>query len=401
MHMKGIMVPPLRRRAWHLWFLCIFAVGLMGWWTADVMSGPALTQSAVYEEWPLTDFSRRTVDLREIISGGPPKDGIPAIDHPTFVSFHEAGRWLHPREPVITLEVANEACAYPLQILIWHEIVNDRIAGVPVAVTFCSLCNAAVVFDRRVSGQVLDFGTTGKLRLSDLVMYDRQTESWWQQISGEGIVGRYAGTELRRLNASIVAYEDFKNAFPRGKVLSRATGFARPYGKNPYRGYDRVGDIPFLFDHPVDKRLPPMERVISMQHNAVQRIYPFSVFKHEPVINDQLDDLPVVIFSRGGTLSVLDEATIEGSRSVSSATAFIRRLDGRVLRFEARMGRLYDVEPGSEWNLLGRSVAGPLAGARLMPADSGVHFAFAWLAFNPDTEIYGADRKASAGGKGP
>jgi hypothetical protein len=217
-------------------------------------------------EWPRTDFSRATVKLEEIRSGGPPKDGIPALDAPRFVSIQGADDWLDPREPVIVVQGQSRARAYPLQILIYHEIVNDTFEGLPISVTFCPLCNASIVFDRRVDDQVLDFGTTGKLRKSDLVMYDRQTESWWQQFTGTGIVGQYAGTELRQVPSQIVAYEDFKAAYPSGEVLSRSTGYWRSYGRNPYRGYDRVGDKPFLYFDRLDGRLPAMMRVLGVIH---------------------------------------------------------------------------------------------------------------------------------------
>ncbi|MFQ5799057.1 MAG: DUF3179 domain-containing (seleno)protein, partial [Bacteroidota bacterium] len=165
-------------------------------------------------EWQRTDFTKSSVDLDEIMSGGPPKDGIPPIDKPLFVSFDEADSWLAAVEPVIGLDIDGEARAYPLQILTWHEIVNDIIADTPVSVTFCPLCNAAIAFDRRVEHEgkmlVLDFGTTGKLRKSDLVMYDRQTESWWQQFTGEAIVGELTGTELTLLAAPLISYKQFR-----------------------------------------------------------------------------------------------------------------------------------------------------------------------------------------------
>ena len=134
---------------------------------------------------------------REILSGGLPKDGIPAIDEPQFVSVDEADAWLQPQEPVILVEVEGDACAYPIQILMWHEIVNDTIGRVPVVVTYCPLCNTGIAFERTFDGQVLDFGTTGRLRYSNLVMYDRQTQTWWQQASGEasrGIRRNWAAT---------------------------------------------------------------------------------------------------------------------------------------------------------------------------------------------------------------
>jgi len=340
-------------------------------------------------EWPRTDFAKRTVKLEEIESGGPPKDGIPPIDRPRFDSVALAGKWLDPREPVIAVEIDGRARAYPLSILIWHEIANDRLGETPIAVTFCPLCNASIVFDRRVGGKELDFGTTGKLRLSDLVMYDRQTQSWWQQFTGSGIVGRYAGTKLRTIASQIVAFDDFRAAYPQAQVLSRATGYTRPYGNNPYRGYDRIDQSPFLLTQAPDPRLPPMERVINVSAKGVHRIYPFGAFEREPVINDSVAGEPVLILSKEGTLSVLDASEIAEARRIPSATAFSRRLEGRTLEFTMRGGKVYDRQTDSQWSVLGHAVAGPLAGRRLAPLDSGVHFAFAWLAFNPQTEIYG------------
>ncbi|MBI2320097.1 MAG: DUF3179 domain-containing protein [Betaproteobacteria bacterium] len=345
-------------------------------------------------EWPRTDFSQHTVPLMEIQSGGPSKDGIPAIDHPLFVAADEAANWIDRREPVIVFEWNGDARAYPLQILMFHEIVNDNVGGAPVAVTFCPLCNASIVFDRRIEGTVLDFGTTGKLRKSDLVMYDRQTESWWQQFTGKGIVGRYAGATLAQRASTIAAFEEFRRAYPRGRVLSRQTGFVRPYGRNPYRGYDRVGDMPFLFKDPVDSRLPAMERVLGVSLAGKTRVYPFAALLATPIINDEVGGAPVAVFSREGLLSVLDAELIRDSRRIPAAAGYSRKLRERVLSFERRDGRILDRETGSEWDIFGRAVAGPLKSARLTPVDSGVHFAFAWLAFNPQSEVYAAPAQA-------
>jgi hypothetical protein len=348
----------------------------------------ALGQSmADRREWPKTDFAKRTVELSEIESGGPPKDGIPAIDRPRFVGANAARAWLKPMEPVIVLRMGRDVRAYPIQILMFHEIVNDTVEGVPVAVTFCPLCNASMVFARRIAGQELDFGTTGRLRHSDLVMYDRQTESWWQQFTGRGIVGHYAGTELVRVPSEIVAFEDFRAAHPGGLVLSRETGFGRPYGRNPYAGYDRIDQVPFLLATKPDGRLPPMERVLSVSAGGKHRLYPLSLLERHPVSNRELDGLPYVVFAKSGMASPLDRDQIAQGRPIPAATAFQRRLESRVLAFELREGRTLDRETGSEWNILGEAISGPLKGARLAPVDSGVHFAFAWLAFNPESDI--------------
>ncbi len=217
----------------------------------------ALARQSADEGWS-TDFSRRNVSLAEFQSGGPPRDGIPAIDRPKFVDVEAADVWMADREPVILVEHGGETRVYPIQILIWHEIVNDEIGGTPVAATFCPLCNTAIVFDRRVAGETLDFGTTGKLRNSDLVMYDRQTQSWWQQFGGKALVGRHAGERLEQLPARIVGWGEARRTFPAARVLSRDTGHSRDYGQNPYEGYDDVDTPPFFAAaNDDDGRLPP------------------------------------------------------------------------------------------------------------------------------------------------
>jgi hypothetical protein len=167
-----------------------------------------------FDAWPETDFENAIVDLSEIISGGVGRDGIPAIDDPAFLPA-TGETALGPREPVLTYAPEGEpARAYPLRYLTWHEIVNDTVAGVPVAVTFCPLCNTALVFDRRVEGGVLTFGVSGNLRHSDMVMFDRETESWWQQATGQGIVGHHAGTRLTPLVSWVESWESFLAATP-------------------------------------------------------------------------------------------------------------------------------------------------------------------------------------------
>jgi len=218
------------------------------------------------QAWPKTDFSKSLVPFDEIQSGGPEKDGIPSIDHPRFSLASETS-YLSETEPVISLYYNKIARAYPLQILIWHEIVNDTLGDTPVAVTYCPLCNAAIVFDRRYKGQILEFGTTGKLRNSNLVMYDRSTGSWWQQFTGLAIIGTYAGKKLNKLPARLESFEKFKKRFPNGFVLNRPTKFSRAYGQTPYIRYDRSAK-PFLYDGQLPTNIAPMARVIAIDDQA-------------------------------------------------------------------------------------------------------------------------------------
>ncbi|GJL81097.1 MAG: hypothetical protein DHS20C01_07310 [marine bacterium B5-7] len=357
--------------------------------TAMMLLSSLVQAASMFESrWPDTDFSRQSVDLSEIMSGGPPKDGIPAVDQPQFIDLDEAAKWIEPLEPVILLRLGNEVKAYPLQILIYHEIVNDTIDGIPVAVTFCPLCNAAIVFDRRLAGTLFDFGTTGLLRNSDLIMYDRQTESWWQQFSGQAIVGEKTGSVLTILPAEIVSFKAMAERYPLVQVLSRDTGHSRPYGHNPYPGYDRIDQRPFLFQGPIDSRLPAMERVFGVRHGQMRRIYPFSAFEHQPVINDRIGDLALLVLATDKVRSALDSEMIGEGRLINNVVAYSRQVDGQVLTFERSGEFLVDTQTGSLWNRFGEAIEGDLKGRSLQLIEGGSHFAFSWLAFNPDVEIY-------------
>ena len=357
-------------------------------WEPDPDFREALRGASFDTRGWLTDFSRHSVPFQEIFSGGPPRDGIPPIDNPKFATLEEGDEFLGPLEPAISFELNGEAKAYPLQILIWHEIVNDVVGGTPVAVTFCPLCNSAIVFDRRLDGVTHRFGTTGNLRNSDLIMWDRETESWWQQFTGEGIVGELTGKKLTFLPATIISWEAFKNANPDGQVLSRDTGFSSNYGENPYVGYDRVDNPPFLFFGDLDGRLPPKERVVSVTVGEVDAAFPFSVLEKERAVNHKVGDRNLAVFFKPGTVSALDGRLIRDSDDIGAAGLYDARLDGRVLTFEFDGGEIVDAQTGSSWNILGQAVSGPLIGRKLEPIAHTNSFWFAIGAFKPDSKIY-------------
>lgn len=342
-----------------------------------------------------TDTSKRSIELSELRAGGPPKDGIPSIDDPTFIAPAEAEAWLQPQEPVVALDIGGEARAYPLQILTWHEIVNDEVGGVPVAVTFCPLCYSAVAFDRRVAtpagARTLAFGVSGFLRRSDLVMFDRETESLWQQITGEALVGELTGTQLTLIPAQIVSFAQFRAAYPDGGVLSRATGFDRDYGRNPYAGYDDIDDHPFLYDGPTDDRLRPMEKVVALKLEGAEKAYPYALTRERRAVNDEAGGVPLVVFHAPGAVSALDAARIAESKAAGSTGVFDRRADGRTLTFRYGDEQFVDEQTGSRWDVTGRAVTGPLAGTQLRRLPHGDYFAFAWFAFKPETALYGSE----------
>jgi hypothetical protein len=336
-----------------------------------------------------TDFSKHTIPYSEILSGGPPKDGIPAVDDPKFVSVEEADEWIGPQEPVALFQVGDDARAYPLQILMWHEIVNDTIGDMPVTVTFCPLCNTVIAFDRRLDDKVLDFGTTGRLRFSNLIMYDRQTETWWQQATGDAVAGELVGRQLNFLPAQLISWEDFKATYPEGEVLSRETGFNRRYGQNPYSGYDNINQSPFLYRGPeTPGQLLPMARVITVELGDEAVAYPYDVIQEMPAINDTVDDKPIAVFWEAGTASALDTGAIASGRDVGTGNTFSRELDGQTLTFQDDGEKITDEQTGSEWNILGQAVSGELAGSQLEPVVNVNHFWFSWAAFRPETRIF-------------
>jgi Protein of unknown function (DUF3179) len=269
-----------------------------------------------------TDFARHSVPLREFQSGGPGKDGIPALDRPRFLPAAEVG-FLRPREPVIALTLAGHARAYPLQILTWHEIVNDVVAGVPVAVSFCPLCNTAIAFDRRVDGRTLSFGTTGNLRNSDLVMYDRQTESWWQQFGGEGVVGRYAGARLRVLPGADPRLGQFPRPAPLRPRPLAPDRLQPPLRREPVRRLRRRFQPALLPDSqrgrqtaaaegarrvPRARRLGGRDPVLDAGEEAARR---GDVAGHRFEVRWQ-----------GGVSSALDSSEIASGRDVGAAQVF-------------------------------------------------------------------------------
>lgn len=347
-----------------------------------------LFQRQIRRPWTKTDFSKHVVPLRQFERGGPPPDGIPPLDRPRVTTIAAADRYLTPRDPVIAVSIRGHARAYPLRILVWHEIANDVLGQRPIAVTYCPLCNSALVYDRRVGGRVLRFGTTGVLRGSDLVMWDRRTQSWWQQIGGRALVGAYAGTRLRPIAAETLSWAQFKRRYPHGDVLSERTRFDRPYGTNPYLGYDAPGGQPLYSTLRTDPRLPALERVAAVSSGGRTIVAPFSALARQHVVQARVGSRPIAILYDRRVLSVLDAARIADSREVGTAAAFDRRMRDRALDFApAGPGRFTDRQTGSAWDLTGRAVSGPLAGAHLRPLRTDDQFWFGVAAFYPRARL--------------
>jgi hypothetical protein len=340
--------------------------------------------------WPKTDFTKHSFPLTEIKTGGIPKDGIPSISRPRLESIKRARKWIAEDEPVlVVVSDDGDARAYPLQILIYHQIVNDTFQGNPILVTFCPLCNSGLVMSRRLGSKTLTFGTSGFLRNSGLIMFDRQTESWWQQFTGTSIVGEYTGQELSIDHSTLlISFSQFSKRYPKSKVLSRDTGFRRKYGLNPFKGYDSIDSSPFLFTDTTDPRLPPMERVLNVRLGDMHKLYPYSILNRLGVINDEIGQSPVVILSGNGYASPLDKTDIATSTVVPVATGYMRRIANTELTFKRADGNIIDDQTQSLWNVFGLAVSGPLKGTQLQRVDVGTNFAFAALVFNAKTDVF-------------
>ena len=337
-----------------------------------------------------TDWSKHSIEYHDLLSGGPPRDGIPPIDQPKFIENQLAAQWLKPNDPVIALEINGDARAYPLQILTWHEIINDVVGEIAVTITFCLLCNSAIVFKRNHQGITYDFGTSGLLRHSDLVMYDRQTESLWQQFTGEAIVGVMTGEQLMMIPSGLIGFEQFQAAYPAGKILSKETGYSREYGRNPYPGYDDIRNNPFLFRDPLDERLPAMARVVTVSDGKYHNAYPVELLEKLRVIHHQLGNQAVVIFHQDGVSSALDTTRIANGDDVGATGVFVPLVGKQELTFIKERG-FVDEQTGSHWNIVGQAILGPLKGKQLERLVHADQFWFSWGAFRPDTLIYQVD----------
>jgi len=343
------------------------------------------------EPWE-TDFSNATIDIGELALGigrVDPRDAIPPIDNPEFEDLEAAAGWLDAREPGVLVQINGEARFYALSILTRHEIVNDQFGDVPAAVTYCPLCNTAIVYDRRLGGTTLRFGVSGLLRNSDLVMWDDETTSLWQQVTGEAIVGERAGQRLTPLSSAIVGFGDVMETFPDAVSLSRNTGFGIAYGTNPYVGYSgRPEPFPF-FEGELDDRFPALERVVGVTTAEGDKAYPFSIISEARAVNDTVGTVPVAVLWGGSTADALDGSVIAESQAIGTGIAFDPVVNGDTLTFGAGAdGHFVDDQTGSTWTLLGLAIDGPLAGTQMATTVHRNEFWFAWIAFFPDAAVY-------------
>jgi hypothetical protein len=350
--------------------------------TPPFLMGQSNAQKQEEEQQELEQ--KHIVPLDQIVNGGPPPDGIPSIDNPKFVNIQQAANFLSDSDLVLGVNINGDVRAYPLSILVWHEIVNDKVGGVPVAVTYCPLCFTNQVFNRTLNnnnnGQgivVLQFGTSGKLYNSNLVMYDRTSKSLWSQALGEGIVGKYAGQKLQRIPFDISYWKDWKQLYPNSKILSKDTGFSRPYGADPYGDYYTSNQLYFpVSNH--DNRLGLKEKIVGLEigvgGKAQYKAYKLQQIESLKVINDEINGKSVTLFSLYPAMVRTYDRMVVG---------------GKALEFEYNNNnKVIDKQTRSEWNFDGEAVNGTLKGTHLnrLPFDEG--FWFEWVAFHPQTALY-------------
>jgi hypothetical protein len=313
-----------------------------------------------------------------LISGGPPKDGIPPIEEPEYITVTEADGRMNDGDVVFVLEASDPVKIFPQYVLVWHEIVNEDLAGEPISVTYCPLTGSAVGYMGLVGTEATTFGTSGKLVNSNLVMYDRETGSYWPQVLGRAITGAYKGEVLDQFPLVWTRWGNAKAEYPDALVLSDDTGFLRNYGSDPYGSYLDEDSYyykgnPFMPVMNRDARLSPKEVVIGVKSGGSQLAILKSRVAEERVVNLVVGDTPVVAF--------YDE-------DLDAVRVFVRIIEGQVLEFASEGSGIVD-DRGSTWSEVGRALGGPLEGASLVHADYFDVMWFSWVAYYPDTELYG------------
>jgi hypothetical protein len=317
----------------------------------------------------ITSGLKHIIPLDKIKSGGPPKDGIPSIDEPKFVKSSKA-EFVSDDDLVIGIDINGEQKAYPLFIMVWHEIVNDNVGEIPVAVTYCPLCFTNQVFDRTIDGKITEFGTSGKLYNSNLVMYDRNTDSQWSQALGMAITGQMTGQTLKRIPFDVARWSDWKSLYPDTLVLTTDTGFFRTYGVDPYGDYYIDSRVIFPVENK-DDRLFLKEKILGFD-NDIYKAYKLSDVEKNKIINDDVGDKKIVL------ISLYPEMV----------RAFNRITDEQILEFEYSNGQIIDTQTKSKWNFDGESIEGQLKGKKLQREVYNPGFWFEWVAFHPDTLLY-------------
>jgi hypothetical protein len=344
--------------------------GLLGGTDTDILSVPL-------EDVHVDTFRGSAIPLSEIDEPTliALRDAIPPIDSPPYDPA-ESGDWLNPDDLILGyVDSDDQAYAYPARILDLHEIVNDELAGQQVLISYCPLCRSGIVYDRVLDGQLLSFGNTSALYESDLVMFDRETLSYWFQVGGEAIVGELTGGRLTPLPSVTTTWSQWLELHPETLVLSRDLGFGRVYDRDASSGLEEFingGNFPFpVTDAAMDDRLEPAALVLGVEIGDARRAYALADIG-DSVINDTLDGTEIVVMGSEGNLAV----------------AFRAEANGQRLTFEPEGDAIIDDETGSRWSLTGEAIAGELTGAELEPLATRTAFWFSYVSAFPGVDLY-------------
>jgi hypothetical protein len=271
------------------------------------------------QSWPKTDFSKSSITLDDITSSGAPKDGRPSIDKPQFIAANKVDNF-NPTEPVISITINRDVRAYPLRILMWHGVVNDIVGGTPVAITYDPLCNTSIVYERTVDEKVLQLGTTGQLYNSNMLIYDHDSQSWWQQYTGKAVVGENTGKSLNVVPSRVESLYLFKESYPEARVLIPNDDTAYSYGVNPYKGYDTY--FPLMYKGKYTEKLPRMMYLVVVGNEA----WPLELLQKKHVIIK--DGLTLAWLPNQN--SALDSAVIEMGRDIGNIAVKQKTDNGEV-----------------------------------------------------------------------
>lgn len=349
------------------------------------------------KNWSNIDTAKHTVPLKEFMVYQLGNYELPTLDRKVFVDKNRTDQFLFNKEPVIAVEINGEAKAYPLSVLRYYEILNDVAGGVPILLTYCSLCNSAIAFDRRLNyagvDHVLDFVYPKIVRQSNMVVKDKQTNTLWQQFDGNAVVGNLSGTTLKQAPFVLMSYQDFFINYPKGKILTPESDpkmqFYKGYLMNPDVGYADLNREPHFFTLKPDPRLAPKEPVIVLKLKDQFFVYPFSSLSKENTLRDNPGGVDIVIFYNPSMVSILDKELIRESKEIGYAIAYSPIVKGKTLKFLKIENGFKDTKTSSVWNMMGKCTEGKLKGEKLQEIPYTQTFAFTILAFHPNAVVFG------------
>lgn len=323
-----------------------------------------------------TEIEIRTVPhvvpLEKIIDGGPPKDGISSIDTPSFITVDEAASQIKDNDSVFVVHLSKGTRIFPMDILTWHQIVNDVLADPPVVVTYCPFVNHVAAYNGVYNGALLHFGVSGKLFESNMLMYDRQTNSLWQQLTGKSIVGEMTGASLSEIPSEIMPFKYASKKFTDAKVLSHNTGFDRNYDEHLYEVYLKSDKLYFEISNN-DLRYSPKKIVHGVEIDGKTKAYPDELLYGKWFLQDTFSDIPLLVLKNPQTGAV---------------KIFKTFVYGIEFDFELVENGIKDKLSGSKWNFDGECTEGKYKGWKLTPIKGTRVFWFAWATLYPDTEIF-------------